>query len=377
MAIVEIRLFGSLSLVSEGKNELSLPGRKARDLLSYLVLKHDVPLSREHLTDLFWGHRDEVHARRCFNTTLWRLQVAFGGKDSPAKRYLRSDAQTVSFCPSSAVSIDVVDFERCCELADGWPAEEVDHRAALHHQAVSMYRDDLLSDCYESWCVADRERLQRLYVRALRRLVQYHRQRGEIDVAIADARRILVCDPLREEVHRALIRLHLDSGDPTAALLQYQACSEMLKRELGIAPMPETSQLVQSLMRANPRVEAHRSVSAPLPSTRNEAGSRLAETDPHASGRDVMLQVCRQLRDVAVTLESVAARVSVPRPLAIEDAGALPIDHEYRQLLAELSARLGPVAAALHQAAGAGRPLPKTAHSSQPSEPRALRVHAG
>jgi DNA-binding SARP family transcriptional activator len=346
---VEIRLFGPLSLVGDGQPITSLQGRKGRDLLSYLVLRHDAPHSREQLAALFWGDRDERHARHCFNTALWRLQTALGGRGSAARRWLQVDAQTVSFCPDAAVLVDVMEFERRCGLADGLPAAEVDRQAALRREAVTLYRGDLLTDCYEEWCLADRERLQRLYVRALRRLVQYHGRRSEFSLAIDDARRILACDPVREEVHRDLIQLYLAIGQPAAALQQYRTCVDILKRELGVTPMRETSLLVQRLVQgpARGREEMARPAEEP-----GRAPS--AEGDPHSAGMDVVLQVCQQLRDIATALESVATSLATS-PLPGTGGCVAASGYAQRQVLTEITTQLEPITVIVRGAKGGDR----------------------
>ena len=46
------------------------------------------------------------------------------------------------------------------------------------------------------------------------------------------ALRILRLDPLQESMHRTLMRLYMESGDPLNSLQQYDNCAKVLKREL-------------------------------------------------------------------------------------------------------------------------------------------------
>ena len=61
------------------------------------------------------------------------------------------------------------------------------------------------------------------------------------------ARRWLSLDPLCEPAHRCLMRLYAAAGDRRAALQQYTACQEALRKELGIPPEPETSALFERI----------------------------------------------------------------------------------------------------------------------------------
>src|SRR5260370_36036238 len=93
---------------------------------------------------------------------------------------------------------------------------------------------------------------------------------SEYDLAIDCARRILGCDPLREEVHRDLMRLHLTAGQPAAAMRQYRLCEELLRQELAVEPAPETRALLAPILGAN-------STPARPSLTRTTAGAAAAE----------------------------------------------------------------------------------------------------
>jgi len=142
----------------------------------------------------------------------------------------------------------VAEFEHRCD----WAAQIEDHAsdkaAELYRQAIDLYRGDLLTDCYDDWCLVERERLRRLYLQALDSLMAFHVKRNELAEAIDVAARILESDPLREEVHRDLIELYVESGQRAAALRQYRLCEQTLKRELGIEPMPETQALFRGML---------------------------------------------------------------------------------------------------------------------------------
>jgi tetratricopeptide (TPR) repeat protein len=158
---------------------------------------------------------------------------------------LQTDGQTLGFNPLSDVWLDIAAFEEGCQRAEDLGPEPTDQRGAVLREAIALYRADLLVDCYADWALLERERLRLLYLRALSRLFELHRQRGEIDDAINAAQRLLAIDPLREEIHRDLVELHLHAGRPQVALAQYDACATVLRRELAVEPMPETRALLK------------------------------------------------------------------------------------------------------------------------------------
>jgi DNA-binding SARP family transcriptional activator len=250
VSTLRIRFFGCLELERDAQSLPRFPSRKVRDLFVYLTLNRETTHSREQLAGLFWGDSDDEKARHSLNTALWRLNgVLTSGAGDRARSQLRISPQEIGFNPAADFWFDVAEFESRCALAAKCSTPE--QQAALYSQAVSFYTGDLLTDCYEEWCIRERERLQCVYLRALGELLRYHSSRGEFEAAIDCARRTLAADSLREEVHRDLIRLYLRTGQTGSALRQYRVCEELLQRELAVAPMPETQQLLVEILAAN------------------------------------------------------------------------------------------------------------------------------
>lgn len=249
MASLEIRLFGALRVGRAGRPLERLPGKRVTDLFAYLVLTRGTIHARDHLAGIFWGDQEEIRARHCLNTALWRLRQALGdGSDGQA--WLLVDAQSIGFNPACNARIDVVEFENRVGLAERIAHQAPTQAATLLHEATALYCADLLVDCYDDWCLLERERLLRIYQRSLQTLASYHSARGESALAIDLGHRLLSRDPLREDVYRDLIRDYLAAGQPAEALRQYRACEEILRRELGIEPMPETQAMLPRILAA-------------------------------------------------------------------------------------------------------------------------------
>ncbi len=70
---------------------------------------------------------------------------------------------------------------------------------------------------------------------------------GDFDAGIAAARHLVALDDLNEDAQRLVIRLLARAGRRAEALRQYESCAETLKRELGLAPEPQTVELMRSI----------------------------------------------------------------------------------------------------------------------------------
>jgi DNA-binding SARP family transcriptional activator len=58
---------------------------------------------------------------------------------------------------------------------------------------------------------------------------------------------VLTVDPVWEEAYRVQMQAYLVQGNRPLALRTYQQCVEMLERELGVEPLPETKQLHEQI----------------------------------------------------------------------------------------------------------------------------------
>ncbi len=247
---IHIRMFGSLTAEREDVPLTRFPSRKVGDLFAYIVLHRETPQPREGVAAALWPDFDTDRARHCLNTAIWRLRAVLG-EPSGDVSCLRIDNQGVGLNASSNVVIDVVQFERLLTLAAHLPSDQVATKASLCEEAVSLYRGDLLLDCYDDWCVVERERLLCQYLDTLGWLMSFYTRSAQFELAVTMGQRLLARDPLRESVHRQLMELYLRLERPAAALRQYETCREIVRRELGGDVTTETRALLARITAAS------------------------------------------------------------------------------------------------------------------------------
>jgi DNA-binding SARP family transcriptional activator len=255
MATLRILLFGGIQVSHEGTHTatVELP-RSARLLFSYLLLQPSRAIPREVLAGLVWGDRPDEQARSCLNTALWRLRRALEPEDVVTKgAYLRTTPSgDVGFNWQSDHWLDLAAFETqavCMSSLGNRETTAEDVRGM--EQVLPFYTGDLLEGFYEEWVLAERERLRAVYLNCLSRLMRYYRQQGAYERALHYGYMLLRNDPLREEVHRDVMRLYVASGQRAQALRQYEVCRSTLDAELGISPMAETERLHAQIIALN------------------------------------------------------------------------------------------------------------------------------
>lgn len=229
---LSLNLLGELTIRDSSGRGLSLPTRKSRALLAYLAVNADRAQPRERLAGLLWSDRSEQQARRSLSQALMAIRKLDGGM------LLESDGEQVTL-RSDAAQCDVQRFRL---LLRNQPAE-----AAALYGGPFLDGFSVPDPAFEEWQLAMRSELQALACDALQRAADDAAELGETNRAIDHARRLAALDPLREEAHRCLMRLLYQAGDRASALRQYQACADILKRELQVEPDAATKALFSDI----------------------------------------------------------------------------------------------------------------------------------
>jgi len=250
MSILRIHLFGNFRL-SQGVTSAEtrvIPNVQA--LLALLLLQPGQMFSRDKIISFLWNESSEEQAHSCLNTALWRLRKILEPKGVPAGTYLLSSSSgEVGFNSQSDYWVDVLQFETCIQRIVALAYAGVsDSNVRQLEQAVALYNQDLLEGFYYDWVIKERERLHLTYLDALYYLLSFYQHRQEYAKAIRWGQQIIIVDPLREDVHRHLMRLYTENGQRALAVRQYRYCEKILKIELGIEPMPETQYVYEKIL---------------------------------------------------------------------------------------------------------------------------------
>lgn len=270
---LHIFLFGNVRIAHHdqaGSVSFSSPETKlthmTEALLAYLVVQRRRRHTREALTSCFWPGHGPEQARSCLNTALWRLRRALEPAGVAHGTYLITTPQgDVGFNPDSDHWLDVAVFEAAATRALSKPlATLTDADAEVLKQALIFHGRDLLEGFYDDWAVGERERMREMFLNSLAHLMRYCHQCGAYEDGINYGRRILDVDPLREEVHRELMRLYLANGQRALAIQQFESCRASLAAELSIPPMPETAMLVAQIASQDARSSVMPSITQAL-----------------------------------------------------------------------------------------------------------------
>jgi DNA-binding SARP family transcriptional activator len=222
-----VRLLGEPSIKLEFWHPF-IPDRRYQ-VLAYLA-HAGTWVSRDTLADLFYGDTSQSAARSNLRKILFKV------KNLGWLEGLEQNDEALRW----QVDTDVSEFQKVCK-EQHW------------EKAVQCYTGSFLQGFtddgtdFHVWLEAERLRLEELYHYAAEKYVEMLECRGDLETALFFLRSMLGRDPLLESLHRHVIRLEFKRGNSEAAFEGFERCREILQKELGVEPEPETLELLRRL----------------------------------------------------------------------------------------------------------------------------------
>ena len=250
-APLSIHLLGPLEVAVAGR-PIVVDTRKALAIVA-LVAAEGRPFARDELAAMFWPEADDEAARGALRRTLSALRTAVGASGLVIGR-----AQ-VALDPVGS-SVDLTELEA---LAGSSRPSDLEAAAALARGpflAGFALRD---SPAFDDWQAARAVRVERTVGSILERLAAARLSSGDVAGAVEAARRRVDLDPLDELGERRLIEMIARAGDRAGAIRQYRELVGLFDRELGVAPLRETTELYDAIREG--RLTAGPSPTAPSP----------------------------------------------------------------------------------------------------------------
>lgn len=238
IAPLRVRLLGGFCVerIDDGQAVSGWPRRPAKTLIKLLAVQPGHALHREQIIDILWPDADAESALNSFGKVLHAARRAL-----EPRRVRRQDSAYLRLTDGMLalntmhVVVDVDEFELLAE--DALRRGEIE----AYQAALALYAGELLpEDRYENWCSERRSVSAELRVRLLQGLAEALERRGAPNEAADQLREVLRHDPTREAVHRQLMLLYARMGIPDQAVRQFHVCEAVLRRELDLAPQPET-----------------------------------------------------------------------------------------------------------------------------------------
>lgn len=251
---MDIRCFGSFQVLRDGTplTPAIFGRRQSFTVFKVLVTRRGRPVSAEFLAEALWPEAYPEAASKRLWVVIHSLRMGLepGLKSGQNSHFVLRDGDFYTFNPEVPYRLDVEDFLKSAARGERLEIDG-DPRGAVvaYEEAASFYRGDFLEEeAYSDWCSAEREYLREVYLTFLKRLAALYTSWEEWDRSIRWHRQALFVDSLREEIHRELMRGLWRAGRRDEALRQYLECRQVLSKELGVEPLPETEHLYLQIL---------------------------------------------------------------------------------------------------------------------------------
>lgn len=240
-----VELFGGLRAVCGDQAVSRFRSQKTAALFAYLAFYRDLSHAREKLIEQFWPDADLNAGRNSLSTALSSLRQQFAIPSARDAELLVADRFSVRMDPA-LVETDVGTFETLLDAAAGQAIPK--ERVAMLHDALDLYRGELLAGLYEPWIYPEQQRLCERAFHTYRQVIAACTRMGNIGQALDFAHRSVALDPLREEAHQEVIRLYLHLNSGSQALRQYRELERVLRTQLDVGPADLTRAIVAHLL---------------------------------------------------------------------------------------------------------------------------------
>lgn len=243
-----IKVLGDVEITIDGA-PIEVDTRKAVALLAYLAVTNS-SASRDHLSNLLWGELEADRARGALRRTLSVVRRALDG------RWLEAETDRLRLHGPRWLDMEAAEALRVSITEHGHDRETVcRHCLEPLEEAASLYRGEFMegfslrdSPQFESWQLQQADVVRHRRTSALRMLSEAAALRRDYHRAVAAARERVNLSPLDEAAHRQLMLMMVWSGDRAGALRQYREAVRVLDDELGVPPLPETSELEERIL---------------------------------------------------------------------------------------------------------------------------------
>jgi DNA-binding SARP family transcriptional activator len=247
--VLIVSLLGASRVTSENEQIWSDLGPAGRRLAGFLFTFPDRPHRRERLIDMFWPELELEKGRRAMNSAVWRLRKLLAS--SPEYR----EGQSLRTVGPETI------LERTAWLdVDTWALLQAAHTTLNGSQArldppsvreifavLYRYEGPFLDGEDADWILEERERLHSLFIQSAMIIVRHLGLHGYYHDAIQLARHALRFDPYREELVRHLLTLLALDERRIDALRYYDHWIGLIRRELGISPLPATCAVIEEI----------------------------------------------------------------------------------------------------------------------------------
>ena len=216
--VIRIELLGGLVLRTDAITISRFRTRKTALLLAILAGHRNRIFPRDELSDLLWPEDTLESGRNGLRIALSSLRKLLEPPGTPFGAILDANRNSVTL-NATAFSTDVEEFQRAT------------HSESRQEEAFRLYGGEYLPGFDDEWILAERQRLEELYLAVLLRLAEGALAAGDARGSVEMAKRAIQVDPYEEQSYRIAVAAYEKAGRNDSARQMEEAMNARFSRD--------------------------------------------------------------------------------------------------------------------------------------------------
>ncbi|MEL6675153.1 MAG: bacterial transcriptional activator domain-containing protein [Bacteroidota bacterium] len=234
-------------------NEVVNPKAWGRDVSAqlfqfFVTNRHRHGLHKEQIIDHIWPELDGKAGQQNFKVANHGASKVLepDRKSRTESKYIIRQGPTY-YLDLEDIWLDAQALDELIALGNQTLAAQPTLAERAYRAAIELYEGAYLpARLYEDWTSEERERIQLLTLGALISLSELLVRENPLE-SVRLTQRALQIDATWEDAYRIQMEAYLEKGNRPMAIKTYRQCEEILDREFGVTPLPETQQLYRSI----------------------------------------------------------------------------------------------------------------------------------
>lgn len=256
MEPIYVTMLGSFDIFVDGKSMHRYFGHSAKgiQLLKYLLMNKERPLSVADLVDTIWADPDKINPEGALKTMVSRLRANLAEASPRLENCIVSEKGYYQWNPEITCEIDVVEFQALCKKLE--KATQLDPQTRSDYMRVlELYTGDMDYGTSEEWIVTRSMYLHHMYMRTVYRFIEMLKGQRDYETVIHVCRVALGIDTFDEYLNMELMKALFIMGHKTTAISQYQFITDAYYKYLGVEPSEGIRDLYKSLIQSDRAAE--------------------------------------------------------------------------------------------------------------------------
>ena len=226
--------------------------QKTKALLKILLTHKGRLVLQDQIIEYLWPRLSTRDAKNslwvCVNQLRRTLEPHLNRPSD--SHFVISRSNGYLFDDAGLCTVDTHEFVAQIAEGDAYRSKgDLESAIACYEYAIAIYSGDYLEeDLYADWAINKRLELQQAHCQLLRNLAECWAALGQLNNALRYYQKILSKERCRETIWREVMRCYWHLGERDQALLAYEECREILRRELRVQPLPPTLELREKIV---------------------------------------------------------------------------------------------------------------------------------